>query len=551
VATSTLTGTTGNELLAAGGVATTLVQGGAGNDSITLALALDEADGGAGNDSITLAAVNGPQNTITAGTGNDTIFVNTQAASIGGNLGLNEGNDTFSNTSVQMVNASLGGNAGNDTIQLGAGSTNLTLGGGANVDSILVSAGTYSSSKFTGGGGADTLNINGATFSLSTVQASDGHDHIYASGAVLTNAIVAGGKGYDSITIGTSVTTSSIAGGALADTINVISAFGGGIIYGDGLGVTTGGSTNGADLIGSTQAQFGLVATTVYGGGGNDTIRFNSAGGAAAAYIFGGDGNDVIGNTAAAWSHSASTLSGGEGNDIIKMVAMQTQGQLILGGAGADTINIINNTGNGSINGGAGADSIVIGNTAATAGTAGGSDLGTTTGLFTINGGDGADTINFELGFSSTTATVSVSLHTAATGIHSVTSLIGIVAYGAGDNIRLTNTSIEACTAQWVGAGGQVVVASTMTAMDDRVAVAGTDDGQLGVYSDGTDTFFWVVVSATQSRSLAFVVTGADLVTTTAVGLVNNTTANLGFTLGAATGTAGGTTASGISITLI
>ena len=54
VTTTTLTGTTGNDILNAPGSVTTEVVGSSGNDTITLALSGDAAKGGAGTDSITI-----------------------------------------------------------------------------------------------------------------------------------------------------------------------------------------------------------------------------------------------------------------------------------------------------------------------------------------------------------------------------------------------------------------------------------------------------------------------------------------------------------------
>ena len=75
VAATTLTGTTGNNLLQAPGSVSTLVQGLAGADSIVLNLANDEADGGAGNDSISLVRSGTVSNTVKGGAGNDTVFL--------------------------------------------------------------------------------------------------------------------------------------------------------------------------------------------------------------------------------------------------------------------------------------------------------------------------------------------------------------------------------------------------------------------------------------------------------------------------------------------
>ena len=77
MATTTLTGTTGNDILNAPGSVTTLVAGYQGNDTITLVDAADEASAG-GNDSITLAT-GSVVNTVSGGSGNDTIYALTGA----------------------------------------------------------------------------------------------------------------------------------------------------------------------------------------------------------------------------------------------------------------------------------------------------------------------------------------------------------------------------------------------------------------------------------------------------------------------------------------
>ena len=74
--------------------------------------------------------------------------------------------------------------------------------------------------------------------------------------------------------------------------------------------------------------------------------------------------------------------------------------------------------------------------------------------------------------------------------------------------------------------------------------------GSINVLSNGTDTYFFVQ-SITATTVMTFAVTGKDLVTTTAVGLVNNTSANFGFTVAANSGTAGAASATGVNITLI
>ena len=67
MATTTLAGNSGNNLLNAPGLDSTLVQGLAGNDTITLALVNDEAEGGAGNDTIGLTKTGTLVNVVDGG----------------------------------------------------------------------------------------------------------------------------------------------------------------------------------------------------------------------------------------------------------------------------------------------------------------------------------------------------------------------------------------------------------------------------------------------------------------------------------------------------
>ena len=518
------------------GSVTALVAGNAGDDTITLTRRDDEASGGAGADSIALANVSSVVNTVSGGAGNDSVFFNTASVSIGGSTNLNEGDDQFLNTSVQMVAVSNRGNQGADTLQFLAGAVNSLVGGGANADLIGLTAGTITSSTVLGGGGADTLSLNGATFSLSTVQSSDGHDILNASGVNVTNSYIAAGKGLDSIVLGTGVATSTVAGGGGADTIQINTTYGGGVIYGDG-GTST-GSLNGADLIGGSAMEVG-AATSVYGAGGADTIKFVSSG-AVVFYVDGGEGADLIGDTASL-AFSADTILGGAGADTISLGSLASAGgSLVLGGADADVIKVVNNTNIGSINGGAGADSIVIGNTNAS-----GTTEASAGSLFTVNGGAGADTIVFN-----NTADGLAQFTAITGGIAGITSYNGVVVYEAGDVIQIDNTAISVSAANFGGAGGQIVVLSRLLTAFGAVASQG--EGGVSVFSDGTDTAFFINTAATNvSTSIAYLIKGADLVSTTSVGSVNNSTGNFGFTIAATTGTVDAAGAAGLSFTLL
>ena len=85
MATTTLAGTTGSDILNAPGSVTTLVAGYQGNDTITLVKADDVARGGAGNDSITLNSTSA-LNTVYGGAGADSLYLVTAASSFNGSV---------------------------------------------------------------------------------------------------------------------------------------------------------------------------------------------------------------------------------------------------------------------------------------------------------------------------------------------------------------------------------------------------------------------------------------------------------------------------------
>ena len=282
---------------------------------------------------------------------------------------------------------------------------------------------------------------------LSTVQSSDGHDRINATGLIgSTTLVVSGGKGFDSIKFGAS-TVGTVAGGAGNDTINFFGAYGGGQVYGDGVGVTT-GALNGADSLSFTGGTVGALAS-VYGGGGSDTITFANAVSATSIIVMGDGGSDLIGSTAQDFfANGASTVNGGDGHDVIKFVEIANAG-FAGGGAGADSIFVTNSVaeGTGTIAGGSGNDTIQVAGEQSTA----------LTGLGLIDGGAGTDSI--VLG-SFTAATVSGL--TVTTDLTS--NMLASVKFGtSGDVIRFDNTAnAVAASANWLNAT-QIVSVSDCT----------------------------------------------------------------------------------------
>jgi len=539
VATTTLTGTTGNNLLNAPGSVSTLVQGLQGNDTINLALVNDEAQGGQGNDTIGITNSGVAANTIFAGDGQDTVTINS-ASQFTGYINLGDGNDVVQITTVAgaplVSNAQIYGDLGNDTLSLANAFVSSTIGGGEGNDSLSFTAGAFTNSLVNGGKQRDTITLNNAASSFSTVQAGQGNDIISLTGANLgayTNSLVGGGKGNDSIALGT-IAISTVAGGGLSDTITIVANYAGGVVYGDGLGVTTSGTgtegaADGADKIGNSATTF-AGATSIYGAGGNDTIDFASF--VVAGLVDGGDNADAIGNTSSTFTTSGASLFGGSGLDTIKLATLATSSNLMAGGDGADSIWLGDNL-IGSINGGSGNDTISV--------------VGAAEGLIgasvTVNGGTGSDSIVFSGAANGVTMTAGGSLLSAG--------LIGNVAYEGGDKIALA-TALSTSATNWAVPSSTIWVLTGAFAILTNTGISATN-GSVAVYSDNTDTYIYYSLGTAGAASLisGIRVSGADLVNTTATGQVALNSTNFGFSLASVTGTTGVAGSNGINITLV
>ena len=254
----------------------------------------------------------------------------------------------------------------------------------------------------------------------------------------------------------------------------------------------------------------GDSAASILGGAGADTISFYSVGDTAANSLVDGGteaDNIYIGvSTALTTLGESTTIKGGAGNDTISTVGFSTAG-LISGGDGADSISI-------------------------------GSGLATLVGTAqVINGGAGSDTISF-------LASAGVGSAGAGSALL-LTAFKGAVAYQAGDVITLIDTALtgdalNGLVSLGACAGfGAALFHSGATA----AGVTAIASGDLGVYSNGTDTFF--AFGSDNQEALAFVVTGKNLVlnTSTTDSVVAATSSNFSFTLS-------GTAATGLTITL-
>ena len=295
VASLLLFGSDGDDSILGGAGNDTLL-GGAGNDVLIGGNGLNVLDGGAGND------------TMTGGSQNDVFYVDASGDSI---------TDGGAGFDVAYVNSAIGvslnvsgwlsverviGFTGNDTIDAsGSAQAQVLLGmdgadvliGGSMGDILLGGAGN---DVLMGGGGNDTM--HGGTGN-DTFYGGDGDDIFYIGEA--GDVVADGGAGFDiaqineaagvAIQIGTWLGVERVNGFTGNDTIDATGATAALTIAADaGDDLVIGGSGN----------------DTVYGGDGNDDLR----GGGGADALIGGNGND--------------TLAGGAGDDFL------------LGGAGAD-----------------------------------------------------------------------------------------------------------------------------------------------------------------------------------------------------------------------
>ena len=274
----------------------TVVDGTAGNDTITLTSGYVDADGdaitigddflvaGDGNDLINPDAGN---DVVYAGAGNDTID----------DWG---GNDlVYAGEGADRVELSLG----NDTIFMEAGDDTITLWDNTGNNSL------------DGGTGTDTLDFK-------NWQSTDG----------ATVSVGSGGSGtFSHSTTGTTGTFSSfeiISGSAYNDTIDASGSDVAITLMGeDGNDALYGGSANDTIIGGSGD-------DTVLSGDGNDSIE----GGFGNDFFSSGDGDDLLvgglGNDTFFSGPGTDTMLGGDGNDLI----IQSANDSIDGGDGIDTL---------------------------------------------------------------------------------------------------------------------------------------------------------------------------------------------------------------------
>jgi Ca2+-binding RTX toxin-like protein len=200
-----LFGDLGDDSIHAGGGNDT-ISGGAGDDTINDAGGSNSIDAGAGDDSVLVAAGSntihlgegdnlltvsaGGNDTIDGGTGDDSVSLLTQAGKLD-SLSLGDGDNTVT-VSGTTINVGVTTGAGNDLISISTTGEH-TVTSGAGGDSIIVTG--AGNDSISAGDGADTITVTGAT--TSNVDAGAGNDVILGSA---NNDTINGGAGDDAIT---------------------------------------------------------------------------------------------------------------------------------------------------------------------------------------------------------------------------------------------------------------------------------------------------------------------------------------------------------------
>jgi len=428
-------GGSGNDTVNAAAIASgLLVNGDAGNDTITGGSGNDTLNGGDDDD---LLSGGGGNDTINGGTGTDTIAESgdvdftIDASSLTG-----VGTDQFSDIeqasltggdSANTIDASLftgsvtvTAGAGNDTVigsdnddqifgdgdndSLVGGLGNDTLNGGADDDEVF---GGEGDDFVLGGAGSDTLDGENGNDDIrgqasddlliggqgdDTIDGGDGTDSLIESGNVdftLTDVSLVG-AGNDQLA---SLEHVELAGGFSANLFDasafsgntILRGFGGAdtLIAGSGNDILIGysgydslvGNAGNDTLLGSAGSDI------LDGGAGNDRLRGQ---GGSRDQLFGGVGNDELdggaGSDTLRGGDGQDTLVGDSGNDFMSGGAGDDS---LLGGSGADILNgddgqdtLVGESGNDQLNGDAGDDSLL------------GQD-----GVDTLDGGDDDDTL--------------------------------------------------------------------------------------------------------------------------------------------------------------
>ena len=386
--------TNGDDTYSVGGSSTyhVYINGGLGNDTLTSGSGNDTLYGGVGNDTLN---GNDGNDTLLGGDGNDILNGGTGADSMIGGLG----DDTYS---IDNTGDTVTENAGEGTDTINS-TVNITAAQAANVEIINL----LGSANLNATGGANDNTINGNSGN-NILDGGDGNDTL--NGNAGTDTLI-GGNGNDVLDGGTGA--DSMSGGAGDDTYYIDNAgdtiteaqFGGYDTLYTSVSVGAAQTTNveAINLTGTANLSVvaGDVDNYISGNSGDNSLD----GGAGHDIINGNDGNDTLYGGA-----DDDILNGGNGNDVLDG---GTGADNMAGGAGDDTYYIDNAGDTVSENAGEGNDTIYSSVTVTAAQTAsietinltGTANIGATgdggdntingnSGDNTLDGGAGNDTLN-------------------------------------------------------------------------------------------------------------------------------------------------------------
>ena len=382
----TLYGGDGNDVLTGSAQADT-IYGGNDNDTISGGLGNDSLYGDAGIDMFNEGSAANGADTFTCGDGADTVSYASRSGAITASIDAktdNMGDDgesgekdditascetltggTGNDTLIGDGNANvLNGGSGNDTLRGGGGAD--TLNGGDGNDIFDEGSSSNGGDVFNGGAGTDTVDYSGrssaVTVTMDGVAANDG-EALETDNVKVDIENIKGGGGNDTLT--GNLLANEISGGDGDDTLNGLA---GGDTFKEGDADSGSDIFNGGDGVDSvdysartedlTVTMDGTAANdgesgeadnvksdveNLTGGAGDDTITGSSG----ANEIFGGAGDDVIdgaaGNDTLDGGADDDTLSGGAGDDLLDG---NTGDNDLTCGAGDD---IAINEGNGSV----------------------------------------------------------------------------------------------------------------------------------------------------------------------------------------------------------
>ncbi len=287
---SDLYGYDGNDTLVAGGSLGAYLDGGSGNDSLTVLVGNASLYGGNDADTLDASAATGPV-TLDGGDGADSLI----------------------------------GSAAADDITGGAGADTMTGGDGADVfhlayDGAVDEITDFQAAPFGVDATRDVLDISSLLYSFSNYIYGDNpfteanpHLQFVQEGAdtVLQIRLDGTGAWQDFVKLD-GVTASDLISNNLSPNF---SPFG-----------SESASAGGDD--GDNYLQGSALPDALYGYGGNDTLD----GGFEADSLYGGDGNDVISD-----SFGENQIYGGADNDIVYGLGSDLHDQTVYGGAGSDT----------------------------------------------------------------------------------------------------------------------------------------------------------------------------------------------------------------------